>query len=76
MPTGTGRTVNGCSTVRFRSAKPDHSNYLEVAAHLGVAPAHCIVVDDSTVNVAAADALGMRTHQYISPAALRTFLAA
>lgn len=60
----------------LRSAKPDHSIFLEVAAQLGVAPAHCIVVDDSTVNVAAAGALGMRTHQYISPAALRTFLAA
>nr|WP_232322870.1 HAD-IA family hydrolase [Hoyosella altamirensis] len=58
----------------LRSAKPDHWIYLEVATQLGVAPNRCIFVDDSAANVASAEPLGMRTHQYFTPAALKTFL--
>lgn len=43
-----------------KNGKPDPESYLMAAEKLGVKPAACLVVEDSTVGVAAAVAAGMR----------------
>ncbi|XVV02971.1 HAD-IA family hydrolase [Actinosynnema sp. CA-248983] len=40
-------------------AKPDRRIYLVVAERLGLAPSHCVFVDDLAVNVRGAAAVGM-----------------
>lgn len=44
----------------YEAGKPSPSGYLKAAALLGVAPADCVVVEDSTVGVAAGVAAGMK----------------
>lgn len=50
-------TVAGDEVTR---GKPDPEGYLAAAAELEVAPADCVVVEDSPIGVAAAEAAGMR----------------
>ncbi|WP_437312963.1 HAD family hydrolase [Sorangium sp. So ce385] len=45
---------------QVRRRKPDPAVHLAAAAALGVAPCHCVVVEDSLTGVAAARAAGMR----------------
>ncbi|SMC24438.1 haloacid dehalogenase superfamily, subfamily IA, variant 3 with third motif having DD or ED [Andreprevotia lacus DSM 23236] len=47
------------------SWKPDPGLFLHAAAQMGRAPAECIVIEDSEVGVAAAQAAGMRCCQYL-----------
>ncbi|KAF0811775.1 6-phosphogluconate phosphatase [Andreprevotia sp. IGB-42] len=47
------------------SWKPDPGVFLHAAAQMGIAPADCIVIEDSEVGVAAAQAAGMRCCQYL-----------
>lgn len=44
----------------YESGKPSPSGYLKAAELLGVAPADCVVVEDSTVGVASGVAAGMK----------------
>ena len=44
----------------YEFGKPSPSGYLKAAELLGVAPARCVVVEDSSVGVAAGVAAGMR----------------
>ncbi len=43
-----------------RHRKPDPESYLLTAKRLGVAPEDCVVIEDSTVGLAAAKAAGMK----------------
>ena len=43
-----------------RRAKPDPEGYLRAAHRLGVEPADCVVIEDSTTGLAAGKAAGMR----------------
>lgn len=43
----------------YPAGKPDPSCFLTAAAHLDIAPAHCLVFEDSTVGVLAAKRAGM-----------------
>lgn len=45
----------------YARGKPDPSGYLRAAELLGAEPASCVVVEDSTVGVAAGVAAGMKT---------------
>lgn len=47
------------------SWKPDPGLFLHAAAQMGRTPADCIVIEDSEVGVAAAQAAGMRACQYL-----------
>lgn len=42
------------------ASKPDPEGYLQAAAVLGIAPAQCVVFEDSAAGIAAARAAGMR----------------
>ena len=44
----------------YAKGKPDPSGYLEAARRLGVDPADCVVVEDSSVGVASGVAAGMK----------------
>jgi putative hydrolase of the HAD superfamily len=55
-------------------AKPDPAAFTLVCQALGVDPRECALIDDSPANTSAATALGMTTHLYRTPAALKTFL--
>lgn len=44
----------------YAEGKPSPSGYLKAAEVLGVDPSHCVVVEDSTVGVAAGAAAGMK----------------
>ena len=44
----------------YAKGKPDPSGFLEAAKRLGVAPADCVVVEDSAVGVASGVAAGMK----------------
>lgn len=57
-------------------AKPDHAAYRIAAERLGVAPADCVFVDDTEVNVLAAREVGMRAEVFRSPDQVRALLAA
>ncbi|MCO6006503.1 HAD family phosphatase [Actinoallomurus purpureus] len=48
-------------------AKPDHRAFEIAAEHLGVAPADCLFIDDTEVNVLAAREVGMRAEVFHSP---------
>ena len=43
-----------------RRAKPDPEGYLRAAHRLGLEPADCVVIEDSTTGLAAGKAAGMR----------------
>jgi beta-phosphoglucomutase-like phosphatase (HAD superfamily) len=51
-------TANDCGR-DFAHGKPDPAIFLTAAASLGVAPAHCVVVEDSPAGIVAARAGGM-----------------
>lgn len=55
--------------------KPDPRAYLGAAAHLGVAPGECLLIDDREGNCAAARALGMEAVRFTSAAGLAEALA-
>jgi beta-phosphoglucomutase len=61
---------------QVKNAKPAPDIYLEVARRLGIAPAHCVVFEDSFSGVAAALAAGMQvvgvrtTHPHFEGVAL------
>lgn len=52
----------------YAAGKPDPSGYLRAAERLGVAPADCVVIEDSTVGVAAGVAAGMKVIALDRPA--------
>ena len=56
--------------------KPDPRIYALLCERYGLAPARCIFIDDSLVNVEAARAFGMRAHHFQDPEALRAELKA
>jgi putative hydrolase of the HAD superfamily len=56
------------------AAKPDPAIYRAALRAAGVDAARACFVDDSAVNVAAAEALGISGHQYRDPAGLRDAL--
>ncbi len=55
-------------------AKPDPRVFVHIADALGVAPHHCLFVDDTAANVVAASQAGLSAHQYRSPEDLIAFL--
>jgi putative hydrolase of the HAD superfamily len=55
-------------------AKPDPRVFVHIAEALGVAPNHCLFVDDTDANVVAASQAGLSAHRYLSPEDLITFL--
>lgn len=65
------RVVNA-SEVGF--AKPDARIFEHALGLLGAAASEVAFVDDQAVNVAAAEALGIRSHRFESPSRLRAFL--
>ncbi len=67
-----GRIVSGREGVM----KPDAAIYRLTCERYGFAPAEALFVDDSARNIAAAAALGFRTHRFADPAALRPTLSA
>jgi putative hydrolase of the HAD superfamily len=56
-------------------AKPDPRAYAVAADRLGVAPADCLFIDDTEVNVVAARGAGMRAEVFRSPGQVRDLLA-
>ena len=62
------RLILGAGEYEF--GKPSPSGYLKAADLLGVAPADCVVVEDSAVGVAAGVAAGMKVVALDRPAAL------
>ena len=57
--------ISGCTRLilgagDYPRGKPDPSGYLRAAEILGVDPAHCVVVEDSTVGVRSGVAAGMK----------------
>src|SRR6185503_3467521 len=67
-----GRVVSG----KVGVIKPDPAIYRLTCARFGFAPPDALFVDDSAGNIAAAAALGFRTHHFTDPAALRPALEA
>lgn len=61
-----GRIFSGHEMPR---SKPHPDVYLAAAAHLGVDPAHCLVVEDTHVGVAAGAAAGATVWGYAPPGA-------
>ena len=59
----------------LRLAKPDPAIFRHVLAAIGAAPEACLFIDDAQRNVAAAAALGMRTHLFTDAAGLGQELA-
>jgi len=66
------RHVVNASEVGF--AKPDARIFQQVLGLLGAAASEVAFVDDQAVNIAAAEALGIRSHRFESPSRLRAFL--
>jgi HAD superfamily hydrolase (TIGR01509 family) len=56
--------------------KPDPHIYRLACDRFGLEPATTLFVDDSAANIAAADALGFRTHHFTDPAAITPALKA
>lgn len=63
------------NSARLGFAKPSPEIYLAAAEAAGAPPEHCLFVDDSAANVAAAMALGMTGHHFTGAAGLRAVLA-
>jgi 2-haloacid dehalogenase len=59
----------------LRLVKPDPAIFRHVLDAIGAAPEDCLLIDDAEANVAAAAALGIRTHRFTGPDALRHELA-
>lgn len=59
----------------LRLAKPEPAIFRHVLAAIGAPPEHCLFIDDAQRNVAAAAALGMRTHLFTDAAGLGEELA-
>lgn len=55
-------------------AKPDPAAYNEMLRQLGVEARHCIFIDDSKLNVKAAEQVGMVAHHFTGALTLRAFL--
>jgi len=55
-------------------AKPDRRIFEHALSLSGATPAEVAFVDDQPVNVAAAEAVGIRSHRFESPSRLRAFL--
>ncbi|MEU7996374.1 HAD family phosphatase [Micromonospora sp. NPDC049060] len=53
---------------RIGHAKPEPAAFLWCCDRLGVPPGSVLFVDDTTVNIHAAERLGMHTHQFTEPA--------
>jgi HAD superfamily hydrolase (TIGR01509 family) len=53
------------SSYEVGSWKPDPGLFLHAADSMGFQPAHCVVIEDSTVGMEAAAAAGMRALQYL-----------
>lgn len=53
----------------LHNCKPHPEIFLVTAAQLGLAPARCAVIEDTTVGIAAARAAGMRAVAYAAPGA-------
>ena len=60
----------------LRSVKPEPDCYLAVLGMLGASPADVVFLDDRPENVAAAQALGIRSVQFTDPGQARAALAA
>jgi putative hydrolase of the HAD superfamily len=60
----------------LKSAKPDAACYREALARIGARADEVIFVDDTSENVAAAAALGLRAVHFTSPAAARAAVTA
>ncbi len=60
------------SAYEVGSWKPDPGLFLHAAAAMGFTPAQCIVVEDSEVGLAAAEAAGMRAIHFVGDAHTRT----
>ena len=54
----------------LRLAKPDPAIFRHLLAAIGAAPGDCLLIDDAERNVAAAAALGLRTHLFTDAAGL------
>jgi 2-haloacid dehalogenase/putative hydrolase of the HAD superfamily len=67
-----GRVISG----KVGVMKPDPAIFRLTAARFGFAPPDALFVDDSAGNIAAAAALGFRTHHFTDPASLRPALEA
>ncbi len=61
-------------TAELGVAKPDPAVFRLVCGRLGVEPGRCGFVDDTAGHVAAAEAVGLVGHRYVSPAGLVGFL--
>lgn len=61
-------------TAELGVAKPDPAVFRLVCGRLGVQPGQCGLVDDTAGHVAAAGAVGLVGHRYVSPAGLVGFL--
>ncbi|MFG2013083.1 HAD-IA family hydrolase [Micromonospora sp. NPDC048868] len=53
---------------RIGHAKPEPAAFLWCCDRLGVPPGSVLFIDDTTVNIHAAERLGMHTHQFTEPA--------
>ncbi len=62
------------NTAELGVAKPDPEVFRVVCARLQVEPGQCGFVDDTAGHVAAAEAVGLVGHRYVSPAGLARFL--
>lgn len=58
----------------LRLIKPDPAIFRHVLDAIGAEPSSCLFIDDAEKNVAAADRLGLRTHLFTGPDALRADL--
>jgi 2-haloacid dehalogenase/putative hydrolase of the HAD superfamily len=56
---------------RERTIKPERRIFEIACARAGLEPADFVFIDDSLVNIEAADRLGFHTHHFVDPAALR-----
>jgi 2-haloacid dehalogenase len=57
-----------------RLVKPDPAIYRLLLDRNGLEASSCLFIDDSSKNVAAAEAVGMKAHHFTSPRSLRTHL--
>lgn len=64
-----------CNTARIGAAKPDAAAYLHALEVLGVTADRAAFIDDLTINVEAAAALGLASHRHEHHDSTRTFLA-
>ncbi|MGN6828296.1 HAD family hydrolase [Paucibacter sp. M5-1] len=55
-------------------AKPSPEIFMHALAATNTPPQHAVFIDDTASNVAAANAMGIRSHHFVSAASLRTFM--